>query len=201
MKHLVEYLTENKKYYSFKLKFAGDKLEADKIKQLKQMLEKYKIETFENQKSTPIQSSPVDFPTLSNLPVHIINVIMSYPVTVPELEQDLKSAGFNQEYFRVRQSTDPAEIDQAIQRAREEAKPAPALLQTEELDDNDSKARKNAQEGYYGDKYNTSFLQDLQRAADERKKELGHDNSDADVLGTALKETDKEGKKSPIGSK
>lgn len=201
MKRLYEYLTESKKHYSFKLKFAGEGLDKLALDRIKQVLEKYKVEAFEKLKSTPIQASPVDFPTLKNQEVHVVEVVLSYPVTVPEIEQDLKSIGFDQEYFRVRQSTDPHEIDQALARVRAEADPKPALLQTEELDSMDAAARKDAQEGYYGDKYNTSFLQDLQRASEERKKELGHDGEDADVLGTALKETDTEGKQSPVGSK
>jgi hypothetical protein len=200
MKLLKEYLSESTKHYSFKFKFAGD-FSADGEKKLKQLLDKYKIESFEKAKSTPIQQVPVDFPTLSNLEVHIFTAILAYPVTIPELEQDLKSIGLSPEYFRIRQSTDPAEVDQALDRARKDAEAKPALLQTEKLDDNDAKARKDAQEGYYGDKYNSSFLSDLQRAAEERKKELGHDGADADVLGSALKETDTEGKQSPVGSK
>jgi len=200
MKKLTEYLIENKKRYNFKVKMAGE-CSAESQKKLKLTLDKYKVEHFEKVRSIPLQRVHQDFPTLSNIEVHVFDVTLEYPVTIPELEQDLRAAGFNSETFRVRSSTSPAEVDSAIDTARELSDPKPALLHTEELDQVDKKGQDDLQSSYYGDKYNSSFLQDLQRAADERKKELGHDGQDVDVLGSALKETDKSGKLSPVGSK
>ena len=82
MKTFIEYLNESQeaKKYVFKIKVAGtipDHCEDV----MKTSLEKYKVESFSKGKTTPIQKTIVDFPTLENESVTTYDVELCYPTT------------------------------------------------------------------------------------------------------------------------
>lgn len=79
MKSFKEYLTESKKVYEFKVKIAGE-VGKEFTKQIKQALDKYKVESCSAGRRTPIQESPVDFPEHKNVNVTIFDVCLAYPV-------------------------------------------------------------------------------------------------------------------------
>ena len=112
MKTLKEYLTESKKVYSFKIKVAGELPESFQ-ENLKTSLERCKVAKLEKISTTPIQSLPLDFPTMSNCEVHIFEVTCEYPITSPEISSDIKSLGIVEDRFRVRGSDEPSEMEQA----------------------------------------------------------------------------------------
>jgi hypothetical protein len=78
MKTFKEYLVENKKIYSFKIKVAGDVPEKFQ-EALKSRLDSCKVMTFEKLSTTPIQKLPLDFPGKENMQVTIYEVICEYP--------------------------------------------------------------------------------------------------------------------------
>jgi len=193
MKSFREYLAESKKVYSFKVKVAGELPESFESK-LKERMERCKVVTFEKLTTTPVQQLPLDFPTLENKEVTIYDVVVEYPITAPEIAVELKEMGLNEECFRVRGSGEPSEVDQI-------------LLDTEP--DGDAKLNdsvytddvKVKHKDYFGDDFNKGFLKDLEKAAKERKKELGQDKAKQDVLGSSPKvKQDKNGAKSAMGS-
>lgn len=194
MKTFREYLAESKKVYSFKIKVAGaipENFETD----LKSRLERCSIVTFEKIKSTPIQHKPVDFPMLENAEVTIWNVVLEYPITPPEIARDIKNLGLQEEYFRVRGSGEPSEVDQII---ADQDTTGQSLLQ----DSSYREAENVKHSEYFGSDYNKNFLKELSRASRERAKELGHNNKKADVLKNQPKiKQDKAGQASPVGSK
>lgn len=190
MKTFRDYLTESKKVYSFKVKVAGD-LPENFQDNLKKSLEKFEVVTF-NKMTTPVQESPMDFPELSNRSITIFDLVLEYPITAPEIAAYVKEQGVPEEFFRVRGSSEPSEIDQLIVDENGEA-----IL-------NDPFYKEEAKikpKDYFGDDFNRSFLKDLAKTAKERKKELGQDKGDPDVLGSAPKvKEDKAGTKSALGS-
>jgi len=195
MKTLNEYLTENKKVYSFKIKIAGEvpkDFEAD----VKQSLQRVNVLTFEKVKTTPIQKTPLDFPELSNAEVTIYNVILEYPITAPEIIKDIKDTGLDEEYFRVRGASEPSEVDELMKQDHE----GEAILNDPDYKSDNTEIK---QEELAGPEFNKGFLQDLAIAADERKKALGEPcKNDPDVLGShEAEKIDKAGVKSAIGSK
>ena len=195
MKTLNEYLTENKKVYSFKIKVAGDvpkDFEAD----VKQSLQRVNVLTFEKVKTTPVQKTPPDFPELSNAEVTIYNVILEYPITAPEIIKDIKDTGLDEEYFRVRGAGEPSEVDELMTQNHE----GEAILDDPDYKSDNTEIK---QEELAGPEFNKSFLQDLATAAAERRKTLGdQEKNDPDVLGSHKAEKiDKAGVKSAIGSK
>jgi hypothetical protein len=192
MKTLREYLAENKKVYSFKVKVAGDLPEGFQ-ENLKKSLEKYQIVTLEKM-TTPVQESPMDFPELANKEVTIFDLIVEYPITAPEITNFVKDMGVAEECFRVRGSGEPSEYEQLM--IDDEASGSSLL------NDPYYKETTNAKhKDYFGTDFNKNFLKELAKAAKERDKELGKDKAKPDVLGEAPKlKTDKAGVKSAIGS-
>lgn len=187
---LREYLAENKKVYSFNIKVAGE-VPAGFVEDVKKKVAKYEVASFEKLKSTPIQKELSEFPNVSNAEVTTFNIVLEYPITSPELTNCIKEIGLNEEYFLVRGSSEPGEIDE---KTKQDSK-GEVLLTKKELEEPAEKAKDLA-----GPEFNKGFLADLAKAAEERKKELNNP-TDPDVLGTHAKESKESGGKSPIGSK
>jgi len=188
MKTLKEYLTESKKVYDFKVKVAGDIPESFQ-EDLKTALERCKVLKLEKISTTPIQSLPLDFPEMKNCEVHIFEVICEYPITGPEIANDLKSLGLAENSFRVRGIDEPSEMEQML--ADQEA-PKDVLLTDANIGDSKIKGK-----NYFGDDFNRGFLKDLEKSAKQRKKD--QDGPTEYKLPKA--KTDKAGLKSAMGSK
>jgi hypothetical protein len=166
MKNFKEYLSESiaNKKYDFRVKVAGtfdDEHEA----QLKTMLEKFQIDSFKKLSVTPIQDLPLDFPQVKNCEVTIYEVILDYPTTPYELKEYLSSGlGVNQSHLAVVTPNTPSEEYQ-----RQEPKREGALLT-----DGEYKESPNANfEDFYGDKYNTGFVKELNDILKLQRKERG----------------------------
>ena len=117
------------------------------------MLQKYTVSQFKKVKTTPVQELPLDFPALKNCEVNIFEVVLDYPVTTFELTEYL-SAGLkvNKQSLVVRRPGEPSEDYQTPVEKREGAL----------LNDPNYKEATNAKfEDYYGDKYNTGFVKEL----------------------------------------
>jgi len=84
MNNFAQYLTESEKEYSFRLKFA-DLPEDFDDRELETHLQKYGVKKLTPAKKTPIQSHPMDFQTMKNIEIWIMDTVLAYPVTPPEL--------------------------------------------------------------------------------------------------------------------
>ncbi len=167
MKTLKDYITESfeKKKYVFKLKIAGDITE-DQEKSIKSLLEKYGVDNFTKQSTTPIQGLPLDFPTLKNVNVSIFDVSLNYPTTPQELHEYLCSgAKLGAGNVVVRNPNEPSEGYQA----ETDEKRKNALLD----DPNYKELSKVKSDDYYGSKYNQSLLKDLAKESKARAKDRG----------------------------
>jgi hypothetical protein len=147
MKTFKEYLTENKKIYSFKVKVAGE-IPENFQESLKTKLERCKVVTFEKMSTTPIQKFPLDFPGKSNMEVTVFEVVTEYPVTPPEIADMIKGSGVNEDCVR-----EPT---------------GDALLDEQDMEKGTGKIK---HKDYFGDDFNKSFLKDLNKAAKDRKKD------------------------------
>lgn len=167
MKTLKEYIAESfeKKKYVFKLKIAGDITE-DQEKSIKSLLEKYGVDNFSKQASTPIQGLPLDFPTLKNLNVNLFDVTLNYPTTPQELHEYLcAGARISASHVVVRNPNEPTEGYQA----ETETDRKGALLD----DPNYKELPKIKTDDYYGTKYNLSLLKELSKDSKARAKDRG----------------------------
>jgi hypothetical protein len=186
MKTFKEYLSESKKQYDFRVKVAGD-FTTEQEDTLKTLLGRYSLSGFKKTAKTPIQELPLDFPQVKNCEVSIYEVSVDYPTTQHELTEYLTAElGVNKQNLVVRKPGEPTEEYQTPVEPREGAL----------LDDPDYKEAGNAQfEDYYGDKYNTGFVKELNDILKLQRKARGEEiptegaakfNTDAEVKQESL---------------
>jgi hypothetical protein len=192
MKTLKEYITEsfNDKKYMFKIKIAGD-VNEDMEGKIKTILEKYKVENFSKNSTTPIQSLPLDFPKLRNTNVNIYDVTLSYPATQYELHEYIcNGAKISADAVVVRSPFEPTEQYQLPQEERKGAL----------LDDPDYKELpKIKSEDYHGEKQVQSLLKELAKASKERAKSQGLKIPTSDAVTS--KDMGEGNNKSPIAGR
>lgn len=164
MKTFKEYLVENKKVYSFKIKLAGDVPEKFQ-EALKARLDSCKVMTLEKLTTTPIQKLPLDFPEKTNMKVTVFEVVCEYPITPPEIETHVKAMGIDESCFRVRGSGEPTEVDQLLM---DNEPTGDALLDEQDMDKGAGKIK---HKDYFGDDFNRGFLKDLSKTAKQRNKD------------------------------
>lgn len=115
MKSFAEYLNESVKDYNFRLKVAVEPTD-EVMDRIENVLNKYQVSGVSSARKTPIQSHPLDFQTLKNSEVWIIDFSVDYPVTADILWHNLSQrAGIPLNQMVVINSDHPEEI------AREEA--------------------------------------------------------------------------------
>jgi hypothetical protein len=168
MKTFQEYLQESiqSKKYPFRVKVAG-MFTAEQEDKLKSMLDRYKVDSFKKVGTTPIQELPLDFPQVKNCEVSIYEVTLDYPTTQQELTEYISiGLSVNRSHLAVRSPNEPTEEYQHQEPKREGAL----------LDDPDYKESPNAQfEDYYGDKYNTGFIKELNDILKLQRKARGEE--------------------------
>lgn len=187
MKNFKDYLTESKKQYDFRIKIAGD-FTTEQEQGLKTALERYSLANFKKSGKTPIQQLPLDFPQVKNCEVSIYEVVLDYPTTQFELTEYISnSCGINKSHLAVKRPNEPTEEYQHQEPKREGAL----------LNDPDYKEAGNANfEDYYGDKYNTGFVKELNEILKLQRKARGEE---IPTEGAAKFNTDSpENNKSPI---
>lgn len=189
MKSFTEYLTESKKQYDFRIKIAGD-MSAEQEDNMKRLLGRFTNEnslTSFKKSKTPIQSVPLDFPQVKNSEVNIYEVTLDFPTTQHELTEYLAAElGIGKQNLVVRRPGEPSEEYQIPVEKREGA-----LL----LDPDYKEAGSPQFEDYYGDKYNTGFVKELNDILKLQRKERGEEiptegaakyNTDAEPGNTSL---------------
>jgi hypothetical protein len=164
MRSFKEYLTESVKKYDFKIKVARECTTESEAK-MKGLLERFSVAEFSKKSKTPIQQLPLDFPRIKNAEVSIYEVSLNYPTTSYELHQYLSAEmGIHESYIVVRNPNDPQEAYQEPVEKRTGAL----------LTDSEYKEAPNANaDEFYGEKYNTAFLKELNADAAARRKERG----------------------------
>jgi hypothetical protein len=167
MKSFTEYLTESTKKYDFRIKIAGD-FTAEQETAMKTLLGRFAIgetpSSFKKSK-TPIQSVPLDFPQVQNCEVSIFEVTLDYPTTQYELKEYLSTElGVGKQHLVVRSPNEPSEEYQ-----HQETPRTGALLN----DPDYKEAGSPKFEDYYGDKYNSGFVKELNDILKLQRKERG----------------------------
>jgi len=186
MKTFKEYLSEGKKQYDFRVKIAGDVTPAQED-QLKSLLGRYTLSGFKKTTKTPIQELPLDFPHVKNAEVNIYEVTLDYPTTQYELTEYLSAElGCGKQHLVVRRPGEPSEEYQEPVEKREGAL----------LNDPDYKEAGTPQfEDYYGDKYNSGFVKELNDLLKLERKARGEQ---IPTEGTVKYSTDSDGNTASI---
>jgi hypothetical protein len=166
MKTFKNYLTESQKKYDFRIKIAGE-FTTEQESALKKSLDKYALSGWKKTAKTPIQELPLDFPQVKNCEVNIYEVTLDYPSTQHELTEYISNCcGISKTHLAVRRPGEPSEEYQHVEEKREGAL----------LDDPDYKEAGNPKfDDYYGDKYNSTFLKELNDVLKLQRKERGEE--------------------------
>lgn len=171
MKTLNDYLMESAKTHEFRLKTAVE-LSDDQLDSLEKHLRKYEAFDIESPKRTILQSAPLDFHNLGATEVYIMDFKTKLPMSPAMLVNELvQKLGVGEGHIRVRNKLEPAEQEDAASMEDPADGEADALL----LDSEYSEAEDHKAEDYYGDKYNTKFMDELSKARKEHNKEYKGD--------------------------
>ena len=158
MKSLKSYLVESEQTYKFRIKMA-EKCDDETMDALESALQKYDVKSMSKPKKTPITEHPMDFQTLQNQEVFIMDAELSYPVTAHQLYEYIsQTVGVPASHLVVINQDHPEEM------AREEAineEEYESVLETDYEDSNNAKDS-------FGDEYNQNML----KAIESRKMEF-----------------------------
>ena len=163
-KSFKEHLSEGKKQYDFRVKIAGE-FTTEQEDCMKSLLDRFTVSSFKKTAKTPIQSLPLDFPQVKNCEVNIYEVTLDYPTTQQELTEYLSTElKINKQNLAVRRPGEPSEEYQTPVEKRDGAL----------LNDPDYKEGGSPNfEDYYGDKYNSGFVKELNEILKLQRKERG----------------------------
>jgi hypothetical protein len=174
MRSFKEHLAESKKTYSFRVKVAGT-VSDDQEKAMESLLSKFEISSFKKTGKTPIQELPLDFPAVKNSEVSIYEVTLNYPTTQFELVEYLSSElGITKQCIVVRRPDEPYEAYQQ----KVEKQQSPLLMDSEYKE-----APAVNGEDYYGDKYNTGFVKELNSILKLQRRERGEEIPEGNGTG------------------
>lgn len=160
-----EYYSESTKDYKFTLKLAVQDVDGYTLDCLEACLAKYELVSASAFKKTPIQESPLDFPNIKNSPVHICEIITTYPSTQEFLETYIATAlGICKQSVVVYSENDPRgfETDLFLERSSPEFKENYDAALGEEGYPGD--LTNEEAKSLYGDGHNLSFLKSLNDA-------------------------------------
>lgn len=166
-KSFATYVAEVKTEYKYVLKFAVNEMTNVMIDQLEAGLAKYDLKSASSFRKTPIQESPLDFPNVKNTAVFICDLSLGYPGSLDFLRTYICNCmGISPANLAVYSENDPRQIetDLYLDRNSEEYKKKYKThlgSDYEETPDADKEA--------YGEKYNTSFLKELETVRKERE--------------------------------
>lgn len=111
-KSLVEYLTESKRTYEYRIKIVGD-VDADQLESFKNKLKQYDVVSINGPKKSPIQKTLMDFPGIENQSVMTFEVMFNYPATEPQVVQMAQLSGINPNHVcMITKNADDANIKQ-----------------------------------------------------------------------------------------
>lgn len=84
MKNFLQYLSEVQKTYEFRIKIANCDPK-DKLDELKVSLAQYAVESVGAPKRLPIKANDIDFPSIPNCEVFLMDAVLKYPVNDAQL--------------------------------------------------------------------------------------------------------------------
>lgn len=161
MKSYLQYLQESKQTWKFKIK-SVTQLSDDDADRIEKHLMKYDSKGLGAEKKTMLQSTPRDFPSHRGYEVFTYEFETALPVSSHQIKIEIGNMlGLSDTVFKVKgeHETDPDE--------NVEQKDVESVLADGEYKD----AEKVDSEDYYGDKFNTSFVQELLKLRKQKEKD------------------------------
>jgi hypothetical protein len=187
MKTFTQYLTESQKTYEFKVKFANCNPE-EHMDCLEACFDKYGLDSVTKPKSLPINEESIDFPSMKNPEIWVMETILTYPVQSDVLRALISErTGISPACISVVPTNHPEELWRNGEGELRQYKKGASVLE-EELPET-TKEQKEASEGYAKKE---SILKELSPKAEI----AGNESSDGATTNDLPEGTD-----SPVGSK
>ena len=149
MKSFAQYLVETRQTFDYRIKILGD-VDAELINALEEKLQQFDVVTMTEPKKTPIQKVLPDFPEAENDSVTFMDVTFNYPATPPQITQMAELLGMNPNHLIIQTQEYVNSVEE--ERKGYEDQPNP-VLGTEEGEQPENKASKEASEYYGADPY------------------------------------------------
>ena len=187
MATLREYIEQLQQKHDIRIKIACE-VSDEMMDKIERHLQKYDVQKVNTPNKTILQARPLDFPNMDMAEVYIIDFTCQLPVSTEMLHQELaRLLNMQEGLIVVRNANEPreqeAEHDEEAKKFKKKPEKLEAKLGTDYS--KDEAAEQKADE-LYGDKFNSSFLKELKKMSDARRKELGQKKvSDPDVPATA----------------
>jgi len=163
MKSFTEYLTESKNTYTFRIKLAKE-LSGDDLSRIENHLAKYDVQKVSAPTKLMLQSVPYDFPQLRGYEIFVIEFETNLPASAYQIQTEIQTLlGISDGFMKVRSDQEPLEKQE--QALSDDAEVASLLA-----DSTYSEAEKINPDDYFGDKYNTSFVQELLKLKKDQEK-------------------------------
>lgn len=166
MKSFLDYLSESKQTWKFKVKTIHE-LTDNQCDRIEKHLMKYDSTGLSAAKKTILQSTPKDFPSHKGYEVFMYEFETNLPVSGHQVKNEIQNMlGLADGVFKIKgeheQDMDMLEESSEYDMEKSDSK----------LNDSDySEADKVKTDDYYGDKYNTSFVQELLKLRKEKEKD------------------------------
>ena len=187
MATLREYIEQLQQKHDIRIKIACE-VSDEMMDKIERYLQKYDVQKVNTPNKTILQARPLDFPNMDMAEVYIIDFTCQLPVSTEMLHQELaRLLNMQEGLIVVRNANEPREQEAEHDEEAEKFKKKPEKLEAKLGTDysKDEAAEQKADE-LYGDKFNSSFLKELKKMSDARRKELGQKKvSDPDVPATA----------------
>lgn len=84
MKNFINYLSDSQKTYEFRIKLANVD-PSENLDRLKTALDSYGLESLSEAKRLPIKENDIDFPSINNCQIYLMDAVLSYPVNDAQL--------------------------------------------------------------------------------------------------------------------
>jgi len=178
MSTFKDYLTEAVKSYDYKIKVAGAPKDIDK-NAMETALQKFDLAKMSAGKSTPIQSLPLDFPSLKNEQVTIFDVTTNYPESPRVMQEYLSDIlRIPATHIVVRKPGEPTEQYQDEMEATKKSEYRTKLQDLEY-----SEHAKIKPEDFHSKEANMSLLKELLKDRDSKYEvEKGSDNETKGIM-------------------
>lgn len=110
MKNFLEHLKESQKTYEFRIKLANvDPAQCED--RLKTALDAYGLQTLSSAKRLPIKDNDIDFPSMKNCQLYLLDAVLTYPVNDAQLRSIISDrAGIPASQVVVVPTSHPEEI-------------------------------------------------------------------------------------------
>lgn len=159
MKNFKSYLAESERSYNYRIKVVGD-IPSGFYNELKGRLAQFDPVSIGDQKSTPIQVAPADFPAFENEKVTSFDVQFRYPAIEPQVKQIAQLLGLDPNKIIMQTSVYDDLVDK--EKAQVEAQPESLLADTDyPAPDAEQKA---LSKDYSADPYDHAVLKNAYRS-------------------------------------